>query len=163
MKNRFERYTYDIDSMRNKLSAVARKEAAKASRGFTLVELTIAMMLIGFIVVAAYPLIFHSVSSLSDTRTRTSAESSINSKIEMLRANPTCAAIQKVVSSSGTTPAFTGSVYKLSVTLPSGCVPGTAVPISLKATKPSGSELISRKIQVLVTPTDGQFDVVGGS
>lgn len=144
-------------------SKILQRREATSQAGFTLIELAITMALIGLIVLFAYPLMFHSVSGFTDVRNRTAAEAMIQDNVEMIRSTPNCATIGKAVDASGNIRISQAIHFRLSVSLPNGCVPGTVVPITMRAFKDSGDDLFTRKIQVLVPPGNGEFDVVGGT
>lgn len=139
-----------------KISQRLRKQKGEA--GFSLVEMVIAIVVLGILAVASYPLMFHSVQAVALNNVTTSATIKVQGIIEKIRVNPTCANINSIVSAPYSYTNARNVSYTVAISLPSGCTESQAVPILFKATRSFDSQvLINQNIQILVPPLSGVF------
>lgn len=140
--------------------------------GFSLVEMVIAMALIGLITVIAIPVLQRGTSTATDVRVQASAGLRIQKDVEYLRANPSCSSINAMISnpaaSTVTIPVGSNRAYLYNIatsngvtTTPIKCVPGRLITVTFTATTPAtGSPVADRSVQLFTTTEVGANSVL---
>lgn len=107
---------------------------AHDDEGFGLVEVVIAVFLLGIIAVALLPVLWNGLVQSSRQASTATATRELNSLIEDARDVGTCAALDMAAATKSVN---AGSSQAFDVRLPAAfvytCTPGTAVPITLEA------------------------------
>ena len=116
-------------------------------RGFSLVEVIVAMMLLGVVVIALLPGLWLGVQNAARQSTTATAERFLNSLVEEARETPTCAAIPTVI--GRTTTDGKGSTLTSAGTVSTGCASGSAVTLTLSVTN-DGRTLASTVARIYV-------------
>lgn len=134
--------------------------------GFTLVEMVVALMVIGVLAVAAYPSMWFSLQMLETTKTTTSATTTVQEVIEQIRSQPTCVNLGVVTAAlESSFQDSRGINYSVNVEYlnPSGtCEDASALPLRISATRDrDGYELVSQDVQIFIPPAGGSFDLGG--
>lgn len=118
--------------------------------GLGLVEIVIAMFLLGLIAVALLPALWNGITQSSRQSATATATRQLNSLIEQARDEHTCAALNAI---AATTTYRLGEANEFVVRVPSGfsytCTSGTAVPITLEAVQ-DGTRLATVQAKVYV-------------
>ncbi|WP_193597247.1 type II secretion system protein J [Microbacterium sp. YJN-G] len=104
--------------------------------GFGLVEVVIAMFLLGIVAVAILPVLWSGIQQSSRQSATATATRELNALIEQARDGQTCAALD---SAAATKTLHAGTAAEFEVRVPSGvtysCTAGSAVPITLEAAR----------------------------
>jgi type II secretory pathway pseudopilin PulG len=104
------------------------------NEGFGLVEVVIAVFLLGIIAVALLPVLWNGIVNSTRQSAAATATRELNSLIEDARDVGTCAALDGAAAAQSF---HAGTPQAFDVRLPAGfvyiCTPGTAVPITLEA------------------------------
>jgi len=128
--------------------------------GFTLVEVVVAMVLIGILAVAAYPIMFNSLKALSLNNLTTSATVKVQDVIEDIRQTPTCENLNNLASTEHKFRDARNIGYEVRVILPDGCIDAEAVEVRFTATRSSDNKvLLNQLTQIFVPPISGEFDL----
>lgn len=154
-------------SFKDKLRGLRERES-----GFSLVEMVIAMALIGLITVIAIPVLQRGTSTAADVRVQASAGLRIQKDVEYLRANPSCPSINDMISNPASStvkiPVGSNRAYLYNVatsngvtTAPLNCVPGRLITVTFTATTPAtGSLVVNRSIQLFTMTETGANNVL---
>lgn len=112
--------------------------AREDDEGFGLVEVVIAMFLLGIIAVALLPALWNGIVQSTRQSATATATRELNALIEQARDAQDCDALDTI---AATQTFYTGTQREFTVRLPVGftysCTSGTAVPISLEAAQGS--------------------------
>lgn len=142
------------------MNMLERLKNRKDEGGFSLVEMVVAIGVLGILAVAAYPLMFHSMQAVSLNNITTTATVKVQDLMEDIRNDPTCLNINNIKATSSNYEDARGIQYKVVLTLPVECVDGEAVAINFKATRTSDAKvLLDQKTQIFVPPLSGSFDL----
>ena len=109
--------------------------------GFSLVEVIIAMLILGIIAMALLPALWQGIRFSSQQSATATATRHLNALIEEARAAPTCGTLRRSRPAT-TIPDGKGADIDIAGTYDvSGCAKGAAVPVTLTATDGSGTQL----------------------
>lgn len=117
------------------------REHDTAAAGFSLVEVIIAMLILGVIAIALLPMLWQGILLSSQQSASATATRHLNSLIEEARETPTCATLGSITAAV-TIPDGKGADLDIvgAYDVP-GCLRGAAVPVTLTATDASGTQL----------------------
>lgn len=128
--------------------------------GLSLVEMVIAILLLGILAMAAYPLLYNSILAVSLNNITTSATVTVQDLTEKIRVEPNCVNISNILASTNTFEDGRGQGYTVVIELPNGCVDAEAVAVNFVATRDSDDRiLVQQRTQIFVPPLTGSFDL----
>lgn len=104
-------------------------------RGFSLVEVIVAMFLLGVIALALLPALIQGIRFSSEQSSVATATRQLNSLIEDVRQTPSCGSIGDTVATKTGFVDGNGRSFRTEGMVHGACTPGTAVSISLTATQ----------------------------
>lgn len=146
------------DDIVNMTKTLQRLREKKSDSGLSLVEMVVAIVVLGILAVAAYPLMYHALEAVSLNNITTVATVKAQDLMEQIREDPTCANINHLASEGDTYADRRGIYYRIAIAVPNGCTEATAVAVNFVGTRSSdGAKLFSQKTQVLVPPLSGDF------
>ena len=126
------------------------RRSAIGTDGFSLVEVIIAMLLLGVIAMALLPALWQGIRYSSQQSATATATRHLNSLIEDARATPTCAMLSTVTSSSSISDGKGATVDIAGTYDTTGCAKGAAVPVTLTATDDTGTLLARVSARVYI-------------
>ena len=103
--------------------------------GFSLVEVIIAMFLLGLIAIALLPALIQGVRLSSEQSSVATATRQLNSLVEDARQSPTCATLASAVAAKSGFADGSGRPFDTKGVVHGTCAAGTAVSITISATQ----------------------------
>lgn len=122
------------------------------SVGFSLVEVVIAMLLLGLIAIALLPALVQGFRLSSEQSTVATATRQLNSLIEDARQSPTCPIIENAVATKTGFLDGAGRTFNTSGVVHGPCAAGSAVSISLTATR--GAKVLASVDAIIYVPAE---------
>lgn len=130
--------------------------------GLSLVEMIVAIGVLGILAVSAYPLMLHSIQAVSLNNITTSATVTTQALIEQIRVAPSCGSVNALAGTTSNYKDARGMDYKVVMSLPAPCVDARAVVINFTATRTSDARvLLKQKAQIFIPPLTGDFNLTG--
>ena len=111
-----------------------RDRSADAA-GFSLVEMVIAMFLLGVIAVALLPALIQGIRLSTEQSSVATATRQLNSLIEVARQQPSCTTIATAIAEKSGFVDGSGRAFKTKGSVHGTCAAGSAVSISITATQ----------------------------
>lgn len=128
--------------------------------GLSLVESVVAIVVLGILAVAAYPLMFHSLQAASLNNLTTSATITVQNTMEKLRGTPTCATVSNIMAADDEYADARGIKYRVIIETPNGCVESDTMEIDFRAIRVSdGKSLLKQKAEIFIPPLNGSFNL----
>lgn len=118
--------------------------------GFSLVEVVVAMFLIGLIAVALLPALWQGIILSSQQSATATATRHLYALIEEARAVPTCPTLATIAAPDSIPDGKGASIAVAGMYDPGTCTQGTAVAVTLTATDASGARLARVDAQVYI-------------
>lgn len=103
--------------------------------GFSLIEVVIAMFLLGLIAVALLPALIQGIRLSTEQSSVATATRQLNSLIEDARQQPSCSTIATAIAEKSGFVDGSGRAFTTKGSLTSACAAGSAVSISITATQ----------------------------
>ena len=109
------------------------RDRSTGAAGFSLVEVIIAMFLLGLVAVAILPVLWQGIQLSTQQSAVATATRQLNSLVEDARQSPTCTVIANAVATKNGFVDGSGRAFSTEGVVHGSCAVGTAVSISLKA------------------------------
>ena len=114
--------------------------------GFSLIEVIVAMMLLGILATVTLPFFITGIRVTADDSATTTATARVGALIEQARTAPTCSKLRALASDNQSAPFTDAHGRPLKLTMdPPDCVEGTpaAVTVAVRATNDAGTSTLS--------------------
>jgi prepilin-type N-terminal cleavage/methylation domain-containing protein len=117
-----------------------RRQPLSESDGFSLVEVVIAMLILGVIAIALLPPLWQGIRLSGEQSTVATATRQLNALVEEARDSPSCGTIDGIAANQSFTDGR-GATFTTGAQLSYSCAPGTLVYLQLTARDGAGTSI----------------------